>query len=383
MSAVLLDADVLDDPERLNAADPGGMLRAAAGGGAQVRESLRAAEEAGLGFLAGQRPRAIVICGMGGSGIAGDVLAGVAGLAAPVPIVTHRNYGLPGWVGVSDLVVAVSCSGSTEETLSAADEARRRGAELLAIGAASSPLEEHCGHARGLFVPVPGGRPPRGSLWALATPLLVLGDALGLLDGSRERLEATADLLDEISDRCRPSSESFVNPAKTLALELGGTVPMVWGSSPLAGVAAYRMVCQLAENAKLPGIAGELPEANHNAVEVLDGPLARSGGGDGSLDRIFADPVDNPPTGAALRLLVLRDRDEHPQLAKRAEATLALAEQRGLPAGSLTAEGNAPVERLASLIGLTDFATVYLALLMGTDPTPVPALDELKGRISS
>jgi len=361
VSAVLLDADVLDDVERLDAADPGGMLRAVAGGGAQVRESLRGAAEAGLVSLARQgRPRAIVICGMGGSGIAGDVLAAVAGPSAPLPIVTHRNYGLPGWVGVSDLVVAVSCSGGTEETLSAADEARRRGADLLAIGAVSSPLEEHCRHARGLFVPVPGGRPPRGSLWSLATPLLVLGDALGLLDASQERLESTADLLDEISDRCRPSSESFVNPAKTLALELGGTVPMVWGTSPLAGVAAYRMVCQLAENAKLPGIAGELPETNHNAVEVLDGPLAPAGAGSGplDLDRIFADPVENPPSGPALRLLLLRDRDEHPQLAKRAEATLALAEQRGLPAGSLTAEGNAPVEWLASLFGLTDFATV-------------------------
>src|SRR5699024_1890693 len=110
---------------------------------------------------------------------------------------------------------------------------------------------------------------------------------------SDEVFEATATRLEELSWRCRPSSESFVNPAKGLAVELAGTLPMVWGSSPLAGVAAYRFSCQLAENAKYPSVSGELPETDHNQVMAFDGWFAR-GGDAGVAEDIFRDRVEEP-----------------------------------------------------------------------------------------
>ncbi|HWH30787.1 MAG TPA: SIS domain-containing protein, partial [Mycobacteriales bacterium] len=266
----------LDDPAAVEAADPAGMLRAVASSAAQVREAAVLARDAGVARLAdGGRPRAVVVCGMGGSGIAGDVLAAAAGTTTPAPVVSHRGYGLPSWVGAGDVVMAVSCSGTTEETLSALEEAVRRGCPLVVVGADGSPVHSLAQRGRAVFVPVTQGRQPRASVWSLSTPLVVAGQALGLCDGSDDVVEAAAAALEDVAVRCRPDAEELVNPGKQLAGHLHGAVPVVWGTSPLAGVAAYRLACQLNENAKVPATWGVLPEANHNQVVALDGPFAR------------------------------------------------------------------------------------------------------------
>ena len=374
-----MTGDVLDDARLLEQRDPGDMLRAVASGAAQVREAALLAAEAGVDRLREEgRPRAVVVCGMGGSGIAGDVLSAVAGPGAPVPVLTHRGYGLPTWVGATDLVVAVSCSGSTEETLSALEEAVRRGCRLLVVGAAGSPLEDLARRGRGLFVPVTQGRQPRASVFALSTPLVVAGHALGLLQAPPESVEATAVLLEQLAARCRPDADSVVNPAKRLAADLSGSVPVVWGTSPLAGVAAYRAACQLNENSKYPATWGVLPEANHNQVVAFDGPFARGLRSDADL---FADRGDEPEL-PSLHLVLLRDTGEHPQTARRAEVSTELARERGVVVTELRAEGTSAFERLASLVGLLDWASTYLALHEGTDPTPVEAIAALKRRIS-
>ena len=246
----MTDESLLDRPADLEAADPEGMLRAVASGAGQVREAVALAREAGVGRLADEDlPRAVVVLGMGGSGIAGDVLAAVAGPTCPVPVVSVRGHVLPTWVGAADLVVAVSCSGTTEETLSALDEAVRRGCRVLAVGATGSPLEDLATRGRALYVPVTGGRQPRASVFALTTPLVVAGDALGLLTCPPDEVEATAELLEQLATRYQPGAETALNPAKSLAVDLLGALPVVWGSSQVGGVAAYRFACQLNENA--------------------------------------------------------------------------------------------------------------------------------------
>ncbi|MET7466731.1 bifunctional phosphoglucose/phosphomannose isomerase, partial [Nonomuraea sp. NPDC005501] len=315
------------------------------------------------------RPRAVVVAGMGGSAIAGDILAAVCGRGVPLPIVTVRSYQLPGWVGAADLVIAVSCSGRTEETLSVATEAVRRGCQLLAVGGADSPLEAVARQASAPFVAVPAAGQPRANVWLLTVPLIVAAAALGLVQAEAELFEEVAKELEAISHRCRPSSESFINPGKTLAMELAETVPMIWGTSPLSAVAAYRLACQLNENAKYPAVFGELPEANHNQVVALDGPLAQRD--------VFADDP-----GHGLRLVLVRDTEEHPQVTRRRDASARLAHERGVPVSELAAEGEHPLVRMASLIGLADYASVYLALGYGIDPTPVSAITELKARIA-
>jgi glucose/mannose-6-phosphate isomerase len=346
------------------------MLRQVASSAAQVRAAVRACSEVDLSpVTAHGRPRAIVVAGMGGSGIAGDVLDAVCGAGNPVQVVTSHGYQIPGWVGAADLVIAVSCSGSTEETLAAAAEAVRRGAQLVGVGGAGSPLQAIATQARAPFVPVASAGMPRSTLWGLSTPLIFIAAQAGVIDVGEDVYEATAAVLEEVSFQCRPTSESFVSPGKSLALDLMGTLPMIWGSSPLAGVAAKRFAAQLNENAKYPGIAGELPEANHNQVVAFDGPFAPGR----SLDA---------ESGFPLRLVLLADSGEHPQVARRRAASAELASERGVRVSELTMAGKHPLERFASVVQLIDYATVYLGIASGVDPTPIQIIQELKERIS-
>ncbi|SEG66759.1 glucose/mannose-6-phosphate isomerase [Nonomuraea solani] len=360
----------LDDQRHLSEGDPGGMLPAVAASAAHVRTGYRAAIEARVDRLAAQgRPRAIVVAGMGASGIAGDILAAVAGNGAPLPIVTVRSYQLPGWVGATDLVIAVSGAGDTEETLAVATQAVRRGCTLLGVGAPGSPLEAIATQASAVYVPVPVTGASRADLWLLTVPLIVAAAALRLVPADADLFERVAKSLEDMANRCRPSSESFINPGKALAADLAETVPMIWGSSPSAAVAAYRLACQLHTNAKYPAMWGELPEVGHHQMEAFDGPMAERD--------IFADT-----SGRTLRLVVLRDVEEHPQVTRRREASLRLARERDVPVTELLAEGTHPLERMAGLIGLGDYASTYLALGYAIDPTPVSAITEVKARIS-
>ncbi|WP_049564662.1 SIS domain-containing protein [Nonomuraea sp. SBT364] len=360
----------LDDQRHLSEGDPGGMLPAVAASAAQVRTGLRCAVESGVDRLAGDlRPRAVVVTGMGGSALAGDMLAAVCGNSAPLPVVTLRSYQLPGWVGAADLVVAISWSGETQETLSVAAEAVRRGCRLLALGAPGSALEAVATQAGAVYVPLPVAGRARADLWLVTIPLVVAASSLGLARADEALYERVAGVLEGIAHRCRPSSESFINPGKSLALDLAESVPMIWGSSRPAAVAAYRLACRLNTDAGYPAVSGELPEVAHNQVAVFDGPLA---GRD-----IFAEEH-----GRTVRLVLMRDTEEHPRVAETREAVLRLAQDRGVPVSELSAEGEHPLERLASLVGLADYAATYLALGYGIDPTTVAPIAELKSRIT-
>jgi glucose/mannose-6-phosphate isomerase len=368
----------LDDPALVEAADPGGVLRQAASAAAQVRTSARVTAETDLGaVISAGRPRSIVVTGMGGSGVAGEVLAAVCGPGSASPVIAQHDYRLPAWVGAADLVIAVSCSGTTEETLSAAEGAVRRGCPLLGVGGAGSPLARIAEQARAPFVPVQPAGMPRFTLWGLAVPLMVVADRLGVADIPADTLETAAADLERVSHLCRPDSESFVNPAKTLALELDGTLPMIWGSSPLTGVAATRFACQLNENAKYPAIPGVLPEANHNQVVVFDGPFAPWAA---TGPRVPGD--EDPRPAVPLRLVLLRDSQEHPQVARRRKVSAELAEQHGIGVSELAADGETALQRLAGLLQLIDYATVYLGIAIGVDPGPVGVISDLKERIA-
>jgi hypothetical protein len=381
-----LDLGLLDDPAALDAADPGGMLRATASAGAQVRESAALAAEANLEAIADEgRPRAVVVAGVGTAARTGDVLDTVAGARCPVPVLSHRSAGIPGWVGVGDVVIAVSASGRSPEALAAAEAAARRGARLVAIGAPDSELEALADRARAPFIPVPRRAPARASLWALTVPVLLAARALGLIKVNEADLAETATRLDMDADRCRPTLESFVNPGKALAVDLGNSVPVIWGSSSLATLAARRFADTLSSNARYPAVAGALGEAGRGRVGLLDGVF---GGLTEAGRDIFADPTDDDDGTTRLRLVLLRDGgltddqdDQGEPLAleeRRADAVQALAERRGVRVSVVTAEGASPLERLASLVAVPDFASMYLGLAHGLDPMAVPAVSEMK-----
>lgn len=370
----------LDDVAGLLAADPGLMLRATAAAGGQIRRGLVELDRDAISRASADgRPRGLVVSGMGGSGISGDVLGAVAGLGAPVPIQTVRGYTLPGWVGPLDMVVAVSCSGSTEETVTVAAEAARRGARLVGVGAAGSPLQEVVQAAGGVHLVVDAqGLMPRASMWTLATPLLMLGAALGVVELGDAHLQATADVLDEVAVANGLQVEVSRNEAKTLALLLAPCWPVVWGDSALAAVAAYRMACQLNENAKIPCVWGSIPEASHNQIVAFDGPYGTRL--DNTTD-LFRDPDQDGAAPARSQLVLLRDSESHPRDQRRGDLAIELATGRGMRPFQVRDRSGHAVVRLASLVGLLDWASVYTALVLGIDPTPIGPISELKARI--
>lgn len=370
----MIDETVLDDLRRMSAIDAGDMFAAVASSGAQMREAFAACDRAALARVADAgKPRAIIVAGMGGSGVSGDVLAAVAGPSSSLPIVVERTHHLPGWVSPIDLVIAVSCSGTTEETLSVAQEAGRRGARLVTIGAAGSPLaavSEQVAGAVHLAIDA-RGRMPRASLWTIATPLLLLADALGVAPVSAADVEATADVMDQVSVECGLGVPLEANPAKLLGLALAESLPMLWGTGAIGRAVTSRFMAQLAENAKLPAVHGGLPEVGHNQIVTFDGPLAPA-----PAD-IFDDPVESPQR-RMLHLVLLRDEAEHEAVAARASVIERIVADRSLPMTELHARGTHRLTRLASLTVLTDWASVYAAVTLGIDPGPIGPIETLK-----
>ena len=211
-----VDESLLDNAKALEQLDPGQMLRHTAAAGAQMRECAALAAEANLIDLADEgRPRAVVVAGQGTAARTGDVLATVAGPHCPVPVIAHRSVGVPGWVGAADVVIAVSASGRSPEALGAAEAAARRGARLVAVGAPDSQLQAVAESARAPFIAVPRRAPARASLWGLTIPVLLAARALGLVNVTEADIAETASRLDADAERCRPTAESFVNPAKS------------------------------------------------------------------------------------------------------------------------------------------------------------------------
>jgi glucose/mannose-6-phosphate isomerase len=422
----VLAADRLDTPDVIEAADPGDMLRQVASAAAQVRTALRSCLEADLSaFTPDARPRAIVAAGLGGAGLAGELLAAVTGPSSPVQVVTAQAERLPGWVGAADAVIAVSGSGTTAQTLAAATDAARRGCRLVGVGPKGSTLHRIAEQARAPFIPVvAAGREvnttssilPRSMLWGLAIPLLVIAERLGVTRVGPEVYEQAASRLEEVSHQCRPASESFVNPGKSLALDLVGTLPVVWGTSLLSGVAARRFASQLSDNAKYPAIAGLLPEAAHNQIAVFDGPFApaaRPSPGAAGVTGVTAEsppPATSPApfseaaedlsglpdlsswdldyedTGPArgftpLRLVLIVDPGQDQLVAAQQQAVSELAAQRGIGLSELAMDGEHPLVRLAGVLQLADYASVYLAIASGIDPSQTAAVSDLQARI--
>lgn len=388
-----LDEAGLDDPDELARRDSRDTLRALATAGAQVREALTLSTEGGIDRVAyGERPRSVVVAALGGSAVVADVLEMLAEPSSPVPVTVRRNLPLPGWVGSLDLVIAVSLSGRAEGPVAVAREAARRGAALLTVGAEDSPLSEISHRARGVHIGIGRGRTSsRTSLWSLLTPVLMAGDGLGLIDVPQATLSEVAARLDEQAEACRPSSESFVNPAKLIAVQLADTVPVVLGDGALAGVAARRAAAMLAQTARIPATWGELPDAASQVVACFDGPFTAGGGAGAATARradIFADPFLDAPAQPQLGLMMLRDAPVQPPTPENdaarslTEALLGTARGAGAKVIESTATAGHPVARLAELMALTDFASTYLALGFGVDPAVSPHVAALRDRTS-
>ena len=373
MTSPELAEEVLDDLDALRVRDPRGLLPAVAGAGAQVRETSRLTDEAGLDRItSGGRPRGLVIVARREGAVAASVLRALLGPSSPVTVDVVPGPDLPVWTGPTDIAVVATRTGAGRYAVTPAYEAARRGVSLLGIGAEDAPLRAACSTARMPYVPLPRSRVRQTTLWSLLTPLLRLATELGLIGHGAADCEAVAAALDEVAAECGPARESFVNPAKTLALELLDALPVIVAEGPLAGTAATRFADQLATLAGLPTSGFRLPDQRVAARAVLGGPLAPRD----ADDDFFRDRTDD--AGRRLRLITIRDTDaahhdgggeREPRSAAEAMAeVLRTATAGNVPVSGLAEHGDPErhgrLPRLARQLAVADFSAVYLALVL-------------------
>jgi glucose/mannose-6-phosphate isomerase len=300
----------------------------------------------------------VVVLGMGGSGISGDVLTAVASPLCPVPIVVSKDYELPGFVGPRTLVLAVSCSGSTEETLDAGTEAAHAGARLVAV-CQGGALAERAGEWGAPHIMVsPDLRMPRSAIGALSVPLLIVLEEVGLMPGARQYVgDAVAQLRRRRDQLIVPG-----NSAEVLARRIGRTIPLVYGGGPIGAAAGVRWKCQINENAKAPAFTNRLPELCHNEVAGW--------GQHGDVTRQL------------ISLVQLRHDFEHPQVGRRFELVDDLIGEVVASIYDVQADGDGPLAQLFDLILQGDFVSLHLAAEAGIDPGPIPALDYIKAGLT-
>jgi glucose/mannose-6-phosphate isomerase len=346
----------LDLAELLHAADPSDML----GHVAALPEHCRSAYDAAvaLDLPSADGVSAVVVCGMGGSAVAGDVLRAVFRDRLGVPIEVNRGHELPAYAGPHTLVVVSSYSGETSETLSAFREARARGCRVIAVTSGGT-LAAECGEARLPVVPVPGGLQPRAALGHLGFSALGALESAGLLPPLGADVDEAVQELAVLAERLGPEEPTERNPAKALAMRIGDKVPVIWGAEGIGAVAAMRWKTQLNENGKVPAFWASMSELDHNEVVGWVGN-----------------------SGHAFSLIALRHDGEHPEIARRFPLSYDIARAGGMDNAEVRAAGRSALARLMSLVIVGDYTSVYLGLRRGHDPTPVEVLVNLKAALA-
>jgi glucose/mannose-6-phosphate isomerase len=326
--------------------DPSGMLDDVLAQPDQIEDALWRVEAAGV-------PRqgcdgGLVVAGMGGSAIGGDLAHAVIGERATRPIRTRRGYGLDPWTGPDALILCASYSGDTEETLACYHAARQLGAPRVALTTGGTLAEL----AREDGVPVigvPSGMQPRAAVVYMTVAALECAAACGAAPSMRAEIEAAVPVLRQVGeDQSEP---------RTLAGALEGHVAVVHGAGRTAAP-ARRWKTQLNENAEVPAFDTVLPEGDHNEV---------CGYGTGL---------------APFAAVMLADDGLDERLRRRIAVTAELLGQEGTPVHAVEARGETATERVLSLVMLGDLTSVHLAYARGIDPTPVQAIDRLKARLS-
>lgn len=299
----------------------------------------------------------VIVLGMGGSGIAGDILQAAAGPFMSVPVVTVKSYELPAFVGDGSLVFAISCSGNTEETLEAATEAAMQGARIVAVTQGGELAKLAAGWGAPV-VSVPEDIPqPRAALAALAIPPLVVLEEIGLFPGARQWIDQALAQL----ERRRDALVREGNEAQLLARKIGRTLTLIHGGGPIGSTAAQRWKTQINENAKSPAFWAAQPELCHNEIQGW--------GQHGDVTR------------QVLTLIALRHDSEHPQVMRRFELTAEYLREVVGGIEEVRAEGDGDLAQLLDLVLFGDFVSLHLAYQEGIDPGPVPVLADLKTRL--
>jgi glucose/mannose-6-phosphate isomerase len=354
------DLSILDDAKTRMKIDPKEMWALVAALPDHIEAAAETIKDLSLPFTAGMPTKAsVVITGLGGSAISGDLARAAAGSEIKIPLIVNRDYDLPAFANHSTLVITCSYSGNTEETLGVYAEAKAAGADIVCI-TSGGLLAELAGQDSFPVVSLPGGLPPRSALGYALTALLGVLRAKGIVPDMSDEIRESVALLRVLREKYRPERPAAENPAKQLAVELHEKIVAVYGSSAIMEAAAYRWRSQIAENAKNMAFHHVLPEMNHNELVGWLHPEA-------ALKNIG--------------VVFLRDPEDHPQVRKRFDLTREVIEGKAGVVREIRSEGKSRLARILSLVYLGDFTSLYMAYLNRLDPTPVAVIEEFESKL--
>lgn len=301
----------------------------------------------------------LVLAGMGGSAIGGDLVRSYLTYQLKIPFQISRHYLLPDFVTNKSLVFISSYSGNTEETLSAYAEAKKRKAKIIAITSGGKLFDL----AKKDKIPVlliPGGLPPRAALGYSFGPLLILFSRLGFIPDQTAFLKETASFLNKRNEIYQKSIPHSKNPAKSLARRLYQKIPIIYSGCDYFDSVAIRWKQQLCENAKNLAFVNFFPEFNHNEL-------------------VGWQNKNNSKHN--LIVLFLKDKDDHKRVKARTEIVKGILKREKIELFEIESQGGNLLQRMFYLIQLGDWTSFYLAMLNGVDPTPIQVIDYLKKQL--
>jgi glucose/mannose-6-phosphate isomerase len=326
----------------------------------QFEDALRRTREVPVPDWAKDDVNNIIVAGLGGSAIGGDLVRSYLADRLNIPFLICRNYTLPSFVDSSSLVFVSSYSGNTEETLSAFEDASGKGARLICmtsdgeVGELASRREIPC-------VSLPKGFQPRAALGYSFVPVLVMLERLGFVNGEEKNVNKAGEFLAGNRDRYALDTDADKNEAKKLAMKLHGKLPIIYASCDRFDAVSTRWKGQLCENAKTLAFNNVFPEFNHNELVGW---------------KVLSDYRDD------LIVVILRDREDHSRIQRRMEIVKGIIEDQKVEVIAARSSGESLLSRIFSLVQLGDFVSFYLAVLNKEDPSPVKVIDYLKEELA-
>jgi glucose/mannose-6-phosphate isomerase len=303
----------------------------------------------------------IVCAGLGGSAIGADLARSYIAGDARIPVLVNRNYTLPNFVNEDTLVIVSSYSGNTEETLSAYREAVSRGSDIIAI-TSGGKLEKSAKKDEFPCLMIPEGFPPRCALGYSFFPLLAVLTRIGIIKDQAGSIDDAVHNLGKLRDfKIGYKVPRRSNPAKRIAAEIFGKLPVIYGSSDHIDAVVTRWRGQLAENSKTLSSGHLFPEMNHNEIVGWENPK-----------EVLKECV----------VVILRDAADHPRISKRMDATRNILKREKVKVLEVSSSGPGLLARIFSLVYIGDFVSFYLAILNGIDPTPVEKITIIKGELA-
>jgi glucose/mannose-6-phosphate isomerase len=351
---------ILDDLNQLQANDPENMYNRIFDLPEQMQDALRIGQSWQIDANDFADIKNIVIVGMGGSAIGGDLARTFLQKKLLVPFSICRHYELPEYVDDESLVIASSYSGNTEETLAAVDDAINRKAMIAAM-TTNGMLEDVCKLNDIPYVTLPAGLQPRAALGYSFIPLMVFFEKIKLIRNVSSEVEKIVNGLKRFRDAYIEGNKAEENPAKSLAEKIKGRIPIIYTGPTLMDAVGIRWKGQICENSKNLAFVNQFAEFNHNELVGWSDVAAR-----------FKDQ---------LIVIMLHDQDDHPQIKKRMGIVKELIKKIGVEVVDIESQGDTVLTRMFGLIQYGDFVSYYLAALNHVDPTPVHVIQELKGAL--